>query len=813
MTQQYVIERPPQNDTELWWAARATFGVKIPRTKVCAHHNTPFEAFADAYFARHVQAMWLGSRGFSGKTHQMSLLGMMEMTYLGAFVSVLGGSGAQAMRVQESMNGFWHYDGAPKHLLTRTPTKFDTELTNGGKARTLMASQTSVRGLHPSRLRLDEADESELSIIKAALGQTMRQKNYLGDTIETNTVFSSTHTYPDGPVTYFKREFQEKGLPIFSWCYKDTANPIDGWLDPDEVERKRSEIPAQMWCFPAGQLVQQADGTPVPIEEVSAADRLIGGDGRIHRVRKLWQREVVDEEVVVIDVQGCPDPIVVTPNHEVLTRDGWKTAGELEKYEGSRYNPKTKLSGYGDMLATPKRKLTPGGDYDLGFFIGLYLAEGNIRKTRGNRIFIACHRREAKRWKKMLDELSMKHWYQHVAQGAPPSFEWNIQYRKNSKGAVLSSSHRVLKSLLMEYVDVMATAKGKHLLEMPTEEEFAKGILEGWLEGDGSAALAGYVGITYSRQLATQMTQLAVDLGRSASHRTAVNQGHSRSLAHRLTISDKMDYRGSLRSGDGVVYRRIHSIERKKYTGIVYDLELKNPHTYVCGGVIVHNSNEYDILEPNFEGRAIDEASVERMFDPQWDIVDGADGYYYQFLKPRPDRDYVTGVDWAKSKDFTVITTWDTTVLPWKMAAFERINRRPWPAMIARLNKRWAMYGGQVVSDNTGIGTVINDYIEYPHGSQREHLTELTMAGKIRSDMVTELVQGVENGDFLSPRIKWMYDEFRFVTPENLYNIGPSSHLPDSIASTALAYTARKQVQHRGVQVISITRETSPWKI
>jgi phage FluMu gp28-like protein len=223
--------------------------------------------------------------------------------------------------------------------------------------------------------------------------------------------------------------------------------------------------------------------------------------------------------------------------------------------------------------------------------------------------------------------------------------------------------------------------------------------------------------------------------------------------------------------------------------------------------------NEYDILEPNFEGRGIDESAVERMFEPQWEVVDGKEGYYYQFLKPRPDRDYVTGVDWAKSRDFTVIVTWDTTVLPWKLAAFEKINRRPWPSMVARLNKRWAMYGGKVVSDATGIGSVVNDYIEYPKGAYRSDLTELTMAGRIRSEMVTEVVQAVENADLLAPRIKSMYDDFRFVTPDDLYNNTQSAHLPDTIAATALAWTARKRETRSSAAPISLTRENSPWRI
>jgi hypothetical protein len=32
-----------------------------------------------------------------------------------------------------------------------------------------------------------------------------------------------------------------------TWCYKETANPIDGWLSMDEIQRKRTEIPRAMW--------------------------------------------------------------------------------------------------------------------------------------------------------------------------------------------------------------------------------------------------------------------------------------------------------------------------------------------------------------------------------------------------------------------------------------------------------------------------------------------------------------------------------------------------------------------------------------
>jgi hypothetical protein len=690
---QFVIERAPKNDLELWWTVRGIWGIQIPRVKVCPHHDTPFEAFTDAFFARHPQAMWLGSRGFSGKTFTMSLLGMMEMTCLGAEVSVLGGSGAQALRVQASMNELWHKPGAPKHLLERTPTKFDTELTNGGKARTLMASQTSVRGPHPSRLRIDEIDEADLDIITAALGQPMRGVSRLtGEQIETNTVFSSTHTYPDGPVTYFKRDFQDKGWPVFSWCLASGTR----------VLTTRGEV---------------------PIEEIKRGDMVLTRAGwrPVQHLTFMGHKKTVALRVGTRILHATPDHRVAVPSgwrHAyALAADAMAASGADPSVVRSELVPLSTVGGADLVLPSPLLVDGIGNDFEvLGVDTGGIPAQVVDGPPFGDR----------------------------ADQGLP--------------NPDVGGDGRPLAVVLDGFLDSVTGSFGTLPVDALSGEH--GNILPVW------------------------------DIGVEGEHEF-VAEGIVVHNCYKET-EKKLDADGEVIDG----WLDPEEVQRKR-SEIPAQMW----------------KNEYDILEPNFEGRAIDEESVERMFDPQWDIVDGKEAVYYQFLRPRDDRDYVTGVDWAKKKDFTVIVTWDTTVLPWKLAAFERINRRPWPAMIARLNKRWAMYGGLVISDSLGIGSVINDYIEYPRGAYKEHLVEYSMAGKVRSDMITEFVQGVENGNFLAPRVKWMYDEFRFVTPDNLYNYTSSSHLPDSIAATALAWTARKRNAHKGVQVISITRETSPWKI
>ena len=226
----------------LWWHLKGMFGVTIPRTQVCDDHVSPFEALAEAFFAEVPVSLWIGSRGFGGKSFLLSALAVAEAENLGAQVTLLGGSGAQSLNIHEHTGNLWDFENAPKAKLAMERTKYDTHLINKGHIRSLMASATSVRGPHPQRLRLDEIDEMDLEILQAAQGQPMRKFG-----IETQTVMSSTHQHAEGTVTEMLKRAKDSGWPCRRWCFLETSNPIDGWLTPEEVERKRTEIPQRMW--------------------------------------------------------------------------------------------------------------------------------------------------------------------------------------------------------------------------------------------------------------------------------------------------------------------------------------------------------------------------------------------------------------------------------------------------------------------------------------------------------------------------------------------------------------------------------------
>lgn len=442
--QRFVIKRLPRDDDELWWTVQALWGYKFPRTSVCANHCSPFEAFADAYFAKSPVAIWKASRGFGGKSRTLGVLGLTEMALLGAEVSVLGGSGAQSLNVHATSQEAWRWHNSPRALLTSAPTKFDTFLTNGGHMRTLMASQTSVRGPHPQRLRLDEIDEMDQAILEGAQGQPMRKMGPHGR-IETHTVMSSTHQYPDKTMTAMLGRAKESGWPVFEWCWRETANPVDGWLTHDEVERKRKEIPQHMW------------------------------------------------------------------------------------------------------------------------------------------------------------------------------------------------------------------------------------------------------------------------------------------------------------------------------------------------------ETEYDLQEPNVEGRAIDGDAVERYFDTD---LGSYKGDKVVTSEPVRGRAYITSVDWAKERDQTIVSTWDTTSLPWVCVAWRKVNKLPWPVMVKMAIEQWDKFGGKLTHDATGIGNVVDDLIkeELPRHKQKLVYPVVMGGGRERSNLFSEYIAAIEHDDLRSPRIEYAYDEHRYVTVDDLYGKG---HPPDSVVSGALAWRLR----------------------
>lgn len=293
---EWHFELPLRNEEELRLFVEKAWGVHIPDTQVCPDHTTPWRAFADAYFATSPFVVWHASRGFGGKSFLLALLGLTEAVTLKADVNVLGGSGEQSGRVLEYIGEFWNHRNAPRDLLAGDVRR-ETRLAWGNKIKALMASQTSVRGPHIPRLRLDEIDEMALDIFDAAMGQTMAEIEDGQIIIPAQTVASSTHHNADGTMTEVLKRASERGYPCYTWCYKETSAE-SGWLICSEIERKRLEVTEAQWRV------------EYELQEPSPEDRAIRPEAvAVMFDKKLGHYRGSNQEYIEIEppIQVCQD--------------------------------------------------------------------------------------------------------------------------------------------------------------------------------------------------------------------------------------------------------------------------------------------------------------------------------------------------------------------------------------------------------------------------------------------------------------------------------------------------------------------------
>jgi hypothetical protein len=244
--------------------------------------------------------------------------------------------------------------------------------------------------------------------------------------------------------------------------------------------------------------------------------------------------------------------------------------------------------------------------------------------------------------------------------------------------------------------------------------------------------------------------------------------------------------------------------------------ETQEPHGWLSLVEIASKRNEvteamwlaeYDLQDPSPESRAINSAAVNRMFKRELGIYEGMPHEYIEIEPPmvvcatcqqeRAKGDdnkcsvckkemqaalYVTGADWAKERDWTIIWTMRTDRKPMRLVAFERMGREPWPVMVDRFDTRAARFGGAASHDETGLGNVVAGYMKTP-GARG-----VIMVGRDRQDLLSNYISAIERDEIEAPFIKWAEKEHRLASVDDVYGSG---HLPDTMSAGALAYGNR----------------------
>ena len=193
--------------------------------------------------------------------------------------------------------------------------------------------------------------------------------------------------------------------------------------------------------------------------------------------------------------------------------------------------------------------------------------------------------------------------------------------------------------------------------------------------------------------------------------------------------------------------------------------------------------SEYELQEPSPEGRAIDSDAVKKMFDTKLGDYQGKEGEYIEIEPPKRGHTYASGADWARKNDRTEIGTFRIHGKSLMLVAYEWMNRRAWPVMVGRFDRRVERFPGKASHDGTGIGDVVDGFIKVDAES-------IMMVGRPRTDLLSNVIAAIERGEIKAPMIKFLYNQLLYVTNDDVYGSG---HLPDGLSMLALAYDAAVQ--------------------
>lgn len=353
-------------------------------------------------------------------------------------------------------------------------------------------------------------------------------------------------------------------------------------------------------CFPAGTLIRMADGSSKPIEEVRPLDYVITAEGNKKRVYGIMVRPF-SGNLVTLNLMGHKH-LSCTPEHLIFTKKGYIQAKDLiegdlisipkcsfdsnhpilfnDIVDRKEYSNKSNV-GYITNTGSVPTIISPPRDsyektYGLGKLFGIYLAEGyGIHYG----IKLAFHIDEEFTLVKETCELLKNEM----------GIDARLQYRSAHHTLIVTVGGKHWNLFFERLLGKGAENKRLHPL-LCGNNEFRKGMLDGWIAGDGHCRRTNISGATVSKQLAHDMFCIANDLGLRPTIRMDI-PGENRYAKKRLprwtiewgTIAvNKADDLSS-------TWRKIRNISEDGFDGFVYNLEVEEDHSYVAEGIGVHN--------------------------------------------------------------------------------------------------------------------------------------------------------------------------------------------------------------------------------
>lgn len=350
-------------------------------------------------------------------------------------------------------------------------------------------------------------------------------------------------------------------------------------------------------CLHKDSLIVLANGTTKSIKDICIGDTVVTSSGCFANISNKWN--VGEKDTFAINTWLSNENLYVTKEHKILTQDGYKVCSDLKqsdfikiptiefKNTDKTYKYHIEQNSIGKKYNTD---ISFEYNYDFGYLVGYYLAEGYIIKQSSTQkesysgITFTCEKNET------FIENALKCLSDITYTRKDVVFEGT-----NKKQITLYS-----KTLAHAINNLCGRTTEKHIPHnvFDTNCEFAKGIIRGLYDGDGSKTKLDRVSLTTVHEnLARQLKRMIIAVGYgvpSVSYRT-----------------NKFRY--------GVKNKDIYLIDMngdtfKRYNGIVVDTPHKaTKYKYIDGDVFVkvrriepyESSTVYDVevnhSDHNFE--------------------------------------------------------------------------------------------------------------------------------------------------------------------------------------------------------------------
>lgn len=228
-------------------------------------------------------------------------------------------------------------------------------------------------------------------------------------------------------------------------------------------------------CIHGDSLVIMSDNTAKPMKDICIGDEVITSSGIYSKVVNKW--DVGVKQTFEVKTWLTNQSVKMTAEHKVLTLDGYKKCEELTNKDWIRV-PTKRFTGtmpsYSYQKARtrshiyPKREIVI--DYNFGYFLGYYLAEGCVDRNV-TKVEFASHRDE-----------------KYIAT-AHKAIKDISDYRTVFVAESLRAKHTYDSRELADIVlSICGRTEGKKLPDWvyKTNIYFAQGLIAGYFAGDGS---------------------------------------------------------------------------------------------------------------------------------------------------------------------------------------------------------------------------------------------------------------------------------------------------------------------------------------